>query len=89
MKLKPLNDYCVLLRISDAETTKSGIVIPDVAKDRGYVCRAEVICVPATGIVEAGDIVLLEADRAISHKIEGTEYMFIETDKLISVIKEK
>jgi len=89
MKLKPLNEYCVLRRLKDAEKTQSGIYIPDIAKGNEDICRAEVLFVPRKDYaVSVGDIVLIDVLRSITHKMEGVEYIFIEEDRLMAVVEE-
>ena len=91
MKLKPLNDYVIIKRIADAEKTKTGIFIPDVAKGADNLCRGEVTHIPDTEscTVKKGTIVLYDTYRAVIHKMEGIEYHFIEWDKLICIIGDK
>ncbi|CRZ33425.1 chaperonin GroES [Herbinix hemicellulosilytica] len=73
MKLVPLADRVVLKPIVAEETTKSGIVLPDKAKEKPQ--QAEVIAVGPGGIVDGKEVVMnvKVGDRVIYSKYAGTE----------------
>ena len=88
MNLKPLGDRVVLKPVEKEEKTKSGIVLPDTAKEK-----------PQEGIVEAvgpgrvldsGEKVPMElkvGDRVLYAKYAGNEFKLDEVEYL--VISEK
>src|SRR5258708_29058987 len=85
MKLRPLGDRVVIKPVEREEMTKSGIVLPDTAKEK-----------PQEGLVEAvgngryneqtGQRVALDVkvgDRVIYAKYAGSEVKLDETEYLI------
>lgn len=83
MKLKPLGDKVVVRPSATEEKTKSGIVLPETAKEKPQ--EGEVLAV-GTGKTEDGKKVALEVkvgDKVIYSKYGGTEVKVKEEDLLI------
>ncbi|MFD1066902.1 co-chaperone GroES [Oceanobacillus locisalsi] len=81
--IKPLGDRVVIKLVEQEETTASGIVLPDSAKEKPQ--EGEVIAVGA-GRVENGERVTLEVsegDHIIFSKFAGTEVNYAGTEYLI------
>jgi chaperonin GroES len=83
LKLKPLEDRIVVRPVEGEETTVSGIVIPDTAKEKPQ--EGEVLAV-GPGRFEEGSRVPLDVsvgDRVIYSKYGGTEVAVDGEDLLI------
>ena len=83
LKLKPLEDRIVVRPVEGEETTVSGIVIPDTAKEKPQ--EGEVLAV-GPGRFEKGTRVPLDVsvgDRVIYSKYGGTEVAVDGEDLLI------
>jgi len=83
LKLKPLEDRIVVRPVEGEETTVSGIVIPDTAKEKPQ--EGEVLAV-GPGRFEDGTRVPLDVslgDRVIYSKYGGTEVAVDGEDLLI------
>jgi chaperonin GroES len=81
--LKPLGDRVVVEPIEKEETTASGIVLPDTAKEKPQ--EGKVIAV-GSGRIENGQRIPLEVkegDRIIFSKYAGTEVKYEEKELLI------
>lgn len=81
--LKPLGDRVVIEAIAKEETTASGIVLPDTAKEKPQ--EGRVIAV-GSGRFEDGQRVALdvkEGDRIIFSKYAGTEIKYGDKEYLI------
>ncbi|GAA0344258.1 co-chaperone GroES [Oceanobacillus sp. FSL W8-0428] len=81
--IKPLGDRVVIKLVEQEETTASGIVLPDSAKEKPQ--EGEVVAV-GSGRVENGEKVALEVsegDRIIFSKFAGTEVKYEGTEYLI------
>ena len=95
MKLKPLGDRLIVRAIEEEETTASGIVLPDTAKEKpqkgkviaagdGRINEDTGKCTPLD--VKEGDEVLYSKYGGTEIKIEGEELLVLrESDVLAKV----
>ena len=95
MKLKPLGDRLIVRAIEEEETTSSGIVLPDTAKEKPQ--RGEVIAVGEGRYdedgekripldVQTGDTVLYSKYGGTEIKVDGEELLVLrESDVLAKV----
>ncbi|MUK88522.1 co-chaperone GroES [Ornithinibacillus sp. L9] len=82
--IKPLGDRVVIELVEQEETTASGIVLPDSAKEKPQ--EGKVIAVGSGRVTENGEKVALEVsegDRVIFSKFAGTEVKYDGTEYLI------
>ncbi|MDD2212540.1 MAG: co-chaperone GroES [Clostridia bacterium] len=74
MNIKPLGDRVVIKPLDQEEKTKSGIVLPDTAKEKPQ--QGEVVAVGTGRVLENGQKIPLEVkvgDKVIFSKYAGTE----------------
>ncbi len=74
MKLKPLGDKVVVEVIDEPQTTASGIVLPDSAKEKSQ--RGKVVAIGSGKLLDDGQRVALEVavgDTVVFAKYGGTE----------------
>jgi chaperonin GroES len=74
MKLQPLGDKVVVEVIDEPQTTASGIVLPDTAKEKSQ--RGKVLAVGTGKMLDSGQRVALEVsvgDTVVFAKYGGTE----------------
>jgi chaperonin GroES len=86
--LKPLEDRVVVQANEAEETTASGLVIPDTAKEKPQ--QGEVLAVGPGRILDSGERInldLKEGDRVLFAKYAGTEFKH-EDDELL-ILSEK
>ena len=85
MKLKPLGDRLIVRAIEEEETTASGIVLPDTAKEKPQ--RGEVIAVGDGRYDEDGEkrspLDVQEGDKVLYSKYGGTEIKVEGEDLLV------
>jgi len=84
MKFRPLHDRVVVRRLEGEERTKSGIIIPDTAKEKPS--EGEVIAVGPGARDEQGKVVAMDVkagDRVLFGKWSGTEVKLNGEDFLI------
>lgn len=84
MKLRPLHDRVLVKRVDVEEKTKSGIIIPDSAKEKPQ--EGEVIAVGPGARLENGTVTPLDVktgDRILFGKWSGTEIKLDGQDYLI------
>ncbi|SDB99058.1 co-chaperone GroES [Shouchella lonarensis] len=82
--LKPLADRVVIEQIESEETTASGIVLPDSAKEKPQ--EGKIVAVGTGRITDGGEKVALEVqegDTVIFSKYAGTEVKYEGKDYLV------
>ena len=94
MNIRPLYDRIVVKRIEEKETTLSGIIIPDSAKEKPQ--EGEVIAVGRGKRLEDGTLVALDVkagDRILfakysgsETKLDGTEYLIMREDDVLGIV---
>jgi len=94
MKLRPLNDRVLVVRIEEKEKTSGGIIIPDTAKEKPQ--EGKVIAVGPGRWDEGGKRIPLDVkkdDRVLFGKyagneitIEGVEHLIMREDDILGII---
>ena len=94
MNLKPLNDRVVLKVKAQEEKTKSGIVLPETAKEKPV--QAEVIAVGTGEIVDGkkvpldvkvGDVVIYSKYSGTEIKIDGEELLIVRQNDILAIVE--
>jgi chaperonin GroES len=83
MKLKPLGDRLIIKAVDEEETTASGLVLPDTAKEKPQ--TGEVVAV-GDGRIEDGERIPLDVkkgDKVLYSKYGGTEIKVEGEDLLV------
>ena len=84
MAVKPLGDRIVVKTLEAQERTKSGLVLPDSAKEKPQ--EGKVIAVGTGRLLDNGSVKPLEiksGDRVLYGKYSGTEVTVADEDYLI------
>ena len=73
ISIKPLEDRIVIQQVEAVQTTASGLVIPDTAKEKPQ--EGEVIAVGPGGNVDGKDVEMIVkvGDKVLTSKYSGTE----------------
>ena len=95
MKLQPLGDRVVVKAKDEGDqTTSSGLVIPDTAKEKPQL--GEVLAVGPGDFqdgervpldIEAGDMVVYSKFGGTEIKLEGEEYLILSARDVLAVLK--
>jgi chaperonin GroES len=95
MKIKPLNDRVLVLRIDEEEKTSGGIIIPDTAKEKPQ--EGKVVAVGPGKLDDDGKRMPLEVkknDRVLfgkyagnEIKIDGAEHLIMREDDILGIIE--
>ncbi len=88
MKVRPLHDRILVERVEEEEKTKSGIFIPDSAKEKPQ--KGKVIAVGSGKINEKGERVKMdvkEGDQILFEKYAGNEIKV--DDKELMIMREE
>ena len=95
MKIRPLNDRVLVLRIDEEEKTSGGIIIPDTAKEKPQ--EGKVVAVGPGKLDDDGKRIALEVkknDRVLfgkysgtDIKIDGVEHLIMREDDILGIIE--
>jgi chaperonin GroES len=95
MKIRPLNDRVLVLRIEEEEKTSGGIIIPDTAKEKPQ--EGKVVAVGPGKVENGGKRIPLEVkenDRVLfgkyagtDIKIDGVEHLIMREDDVLGIIE--
>jgi chaperonin GroES len=94
MKIRPLNDRVLVIRIEEEEKTSGGIIIPDTAKEKpqeGRVVAAGPGKFDDNGKrmpldVKEGDRVLFGKYAGNDIKIDGAEHLIMREDDILAIL---
>lgn len=93
MNIKPLGDRVVIKKVEAEEKTKSGIVLPNTAKEQPQM--AEVLAVGPTisedekkkDQLKAGDKVIFSKYAGTEIKMDGEEYTILKLSDILAVVE--
>lgn len=93
--IKPLGDRVVIKVLEGETTTKSGIVLPDTAKEKPQ--QGEVIAVGTGKVLEngqrvaldvkAGDKIIFSKYAGTEVKVEGQEYLIVSERDILAIVE--
>lgn len=97
MNIKPLGERIVLKVLESEEKTKSGIVLPDTAKEKPQM--GEVLAVGDGRVLDNGQKIALEVkpgDKVLfakyagtEVKLDGEEYMILKETDVLAIVNQK
>jgi len=95
MKVQPLNDRVLVLRVEREEKTSGGIIIPDTAKEKPQ--EGKIVAVGSGKFNEEGKRIPLEVkpnDRVLfgkysgtEIKVDGVEHLIMREDDILGIIE--
>ena len=94
MKIRPLNDRVLVIRVEEEKKTAGGIIIPDTAKEKpqlGKIMAAGPGKLDDNGKrvpleVKKGDQILFSKYAGTEMKIDGVEHIFMREDDILAVM---
>jgi len=94
MKIKPMNDRILVVRVEEEQKTAGGIIIPDTAKEKPMEGKVVAVGPGKMGDdgkriamdVKAGDRVLFSKYSGTEIKIDGVEHLFMREDDILGII---
>jgi len=95
MKIKPLSDRILVIRVEEEKKTKGGILIPDTAKEKPQ--EGKVIAVGPGKVNEKGERIPLDVKKGNrvlfgkyagnEIKIDGVEHLIMREDDILGIVK--
>jgi len=89
MKFKPLGERALVKMVEREETTASGIVLPDTAKEKPQM--AEVIAVGETEDrvkVNQGDVIVFAKYSGTEIRLDNEDYLILDADDILGVVED-
>jgi chaperonin GroES len=94
MKIRPLNDHVLVIRLEEEKKTSGGIIIPDTAKEKpqeGKVVAAGSGKLDDKGKrvaldVKEGDQILFSKYAGSEIKIDGVDHIFMREDDILAIM---
>jgi chaperonin GroES len=91
MKFKPLGERALVQLVEREETTASGIVLPDTAKEKPQ--TAKVVAVGEGGEdgelkVKEGDVIVFAKYSGTEISLEGEDYMILDADDILGIVED-
>jgi len=89
MKFRPLGERALVKMVEREETTASGIVLPDTAKEKPQM--AEVIAVGESedGVkVNQGDIIVFAKYSGTEIRLDNEDYLILDADDILGVVED-
>ncbi|QOP45228.1 co-chaperone GroES [Sulfurimonas paralvinellae] len=84
MNFKPLGDRVLVQRVEETNTTASGIIIPDNAKEKPS--EAKVVAVSSeVEDVKVDDIVVFGKYSGTDLTLDGKEYLVLDTSDILGI----
>ncbi|MFZ0135151.1 MAG: co-chaperone GroES [Desulfobacterales bacterium] len=95
MKIKPMNDRVLVLRVEQEQKTAGGLIIPDTAKEKPQEGKVMAVGTGKLGDngkrtaleVKVGDRVLFSKYAGTEIKIDGVEHVFMKEDDILGVLE--
>ena len=95
MNFRPLHDRVLIERVEEEEKTKTGIIIPDAAREKQQ--RGKIVAVGKGRVnekgevlkldVKEGDVVLFEKYGGEDIKVDGKEFVILKEESIIGVVE--
>ncbi len=88
MRFKPLGERALVKLVEREETTPSGIVLPDTAKEQQQ--TAEVIAIGDSEDVKVaeGDVVVFAKYSGTDISLDDEDYLILDSDDVLGIVEE-
>ena len=88
MKLKPLGDRLIVKAVEEEETTASGIVLPDTAKEKPQTAKVVAVGDGEEVKVGEGDVIVFAKYSGTEISLDGEDYMILDADDILGVVED-
>jgi chaperonin GroES len=94
MKIRPMNDRILVVRVEEEKKTAGGIIIPDTAKEKPQEGKVVAIGPGKMGDdgkriameVKKGDRILFSKYAGTEIKMDGVEHIFMREDDILGIL---
>ncbi|MBE0515618.1 co-chaperone GroES [Sulfurimonas sp.] len=86
MNFQPLGKRVLVKRVEEANTTSSGIIIPDNAQEKPS--KGEVVAVSSeVSDISCGDMVVFGKFSGSEISLDGDKFLVLETEDVFGIVK--
>ena len=85
--IKPLGDRVLIELVEQEETTASGIVLPDSAKEQPQEAKVVAVGKDAEDEIKVDDHVIYSKFAGTEVEYDGTEYLILRKDDILAIIE--
>ena len=87
MKFKPLGNRALVQIVEREETTPSGIVLPDTAKEKPQTAKVVAVGEGEEVKVGEGDVIVFAKYSGTEISLEGEDYMILDADDILGIVE--
>jgi chaperonin GroES len=87
MKFKPLGARAVVKEVEREQTTESGIVLPDTAKEKPQTAEVVAVGTDEEVKVSVGDVVVVRKYSGTEVKLDGEEHRIVDAEDILGVVE--
>jgi chaperonin GroES len=87
MKFKPLGARAMVKEVEREQTTESGIVLPDTAKEKPQSAEVVAVGVHEDVKVSLGDVVVIPRYSGTEVKLDGEDHRIVDAENILGVIE--
>jgi chaperonin GroES len=87
MKLKPLGARALVKEVEPEETTASGIVLPDTAKEKPQTAEVVAVGVHEDVKMSVGDVVVVRKYSGTEVELDGEEHRIVDAEDILGVVE--
>jgi chaperonin GroES len=89
VKFKPLGERALVKVVEREETTPSGIVLPDTAKQKPQTAEVVAVGQVENGVkVNEGDVIVFAKYSGTEITLDGEDYMILDSDDILGVVED-
>lgn len=87
MKIQPLHDRVLIKPVDAEETSKSGIIIPDNAKEKPQEGKIIALGTDEDFVVKKGDKVIYAKYSGTEIKLDGDDHIIMREEDILGIVK--
>ena len=88
MKFKPLGDRALVQIVEREETTPSGIVLPDTAKEKPQTAKVVAVGDGEEVKVGEGDVIVFAKYSGTEIRLDNEDYLILDADDILGVVED-
>lgn len=87
MKFTPIGERVLAKPVEREETTASGIVLPDTAKEKPQTAKVVAVGESVNGGVEKGSVVVFARFSGTEIELDSEKHLILDADDLLGIIE--